>query len=408
MQMPVQLPVQIKEQRIDRAAPQLSRPELRVLHIVESMDNQAVETWLLRILRGAREEYAHVRWTFFCVEGKPGRLDEAARQMGADVIHSRYEIGDKRRFLLSLREVMKSGRYDILHCHHDIMSAAYLAASAGLPFCKRIVHVHNTSLSLPTPNRVKADLVRAPMKQMCLRMADQIVGISQDALESLVGKRVTEPARQTVVHYAVDTAKFAQAGPDRAVVVRHDLHREFGLGPAAKILLFVGRIVEYKNPGFLIEMLKYIVKVEPEAAAVFAGAGNLEAKLRELASRNSLVDHVRLLGFRDDVPDLMLSSDVLVWPSLEEPKEGLGLGIVEAQAAGLPIVMSRSVPREAIVVPELVKVMPLAAGAKAWAEAALEMLRGTHPNRRESLRKVEASSFSMAQGVRNMMALYEL
>ena len=404
---PVQMPVQMKEQRIDRAGPQLISPELRVLHIVESMDQQAVETWLLRILRGAQEAYAHVHWTFFCVLEEEGRLDEAARQMGAEVIHSRYEIGDKRRFLLSLREVMKRGRYDILHCHHDIMSAAYLAASAGLPFRRRIVHVHNTSLSLPTPNKVKADLVRAPMKQMCLHMADQIVGISQDALESLVGKRGTEPARQTVVHYGVDTARFAQP-TSKTAIFRRDLHRQLGLGTAARILLFVGRIVEYKNPVFLIEMLKHLVKVEPEAVAVFAGAGNLEPELRELANKNSLVDHVRLLGFRDDVPDLMLSSDVLVWPSLEEPKEGLGLGIVEAQAAGLPIVMSRSVPEEAIVVPELVKVLPLAAGAKAWAEAALAMLRGAQPNRKESLRKVEASSFSMAQGVKNMMALYDL
>ena len=83
------------------------------------------------------------------------------------------EIGDKIRFIRSLRAVMKVGNYDILHCHHDIMSAAYLAASAGLPFRKRIVHVHNTSLSLPTQNRVKAELVREPMRQMCLRMADQ-------------------------------------------------------------------------------------------------------------------------------------------------------------------------------------------------------------------------------------------
>src|SRR6267143_26123 len=205
----------------------------RVLHVVENFNNQAVESWLLRLLAVASEDYPHIHWSFFCVLRKEGRFDLEAQRLGADVIHSRYEIGDKRRFLVSLREVMKQGRYDILHCHHDIMSAAYLAASAGLPFRKRIVHLHNTSLGLPTPSRFKADLAREPMRQMCLRMADQIVGISQEALESLLGNRERDPLRHQVVHYAVDTARFAAARPDRA-----EFRRALGLDPAAKILLF--------------------------------------------------------------------------------------------------------------------------------------------------------------------------
>src|SRR6267143_345644 len=171
----------------------------RVLHVVENFNNQAVESWLLRLLAVASEDYPHIHWSFFCVLRKEGRFDLEAQRLGADVIHSRYEIGDKRRFLLSLREVMKQGRYDILHCHHDVMSAAYLVASAGLPFRKRIVHLHNTSLSRPTPSKVKSCLTREPMRQVCLQIADQIVGISKDALESFVGTRSTEPGRHAVV-----------------------------------------------------------------------------------------------------------------------------------------------------------------------------------------------------------------
>jgi glycosyltransferase involved in cell wall biosynthesis len=114
-----------------------------------------------------------------------------------------------------------------------------------------------------------------------------------------------------------------------------------------------------------------------------------------------------MLGFRNDVPELMMSSDVLMWPSLESPREGLGLGIVEAQAAGLPILMSRSVPDEAIIVPELVRVLPLAAGAGKWAEGVNELLQRSRLNRHEALARVEASSFSMAAGVSNFMALYQ-
>lgn len=374
---------------------------IRVLHVVENLNNQAVETWLLRVLRAASKDYPHVHWTFFCTLGKNGRNDSTACELGAEVIHSRYEVGDKVRFVGGLREVMKRGDYDILHCHHDIMSAAYLVASIGLPFTKRIVHLHNTSMSLPTPSRVKSELAREPMRQICLRMADQIVGISTEALHSLVTKDSVDPVRHHVVHYAVDTNRFREA-----CLERHEFRRRLGFSPNAKVLLFVGRMVKYKNPGFVIEILERLPKTEADAVAVFAGSGDQENAVREMVNRKGLKERVRLLGFRDDVPELMLDSDVMIWPSLEEPKEGLGLGIIEAQAAGLPIVMSRSVPEEAIVIPELVNVLPLAGGPDSWACAVQSILSQPLPTRQECLKLVESSSFSMANGVASLMALY--
>jgi len=375
----------------------------RVLHIVENLDNQAVESWLLRVAATAAANYAHVHWTFFCVLGKQGRLDALAHEIGADVIHSRYEIGDKVRFMRSLREVMKKGRYDILHCHHDIMSAAYLAASVGLPFRKRIVHIHNTSLSLPTPSRVKAELVREPMRQMCLRMADEIVGISSEALRSLVGEGEGDPKRNHVVHYGVDLEEFFQAP-----VEREEFRCELGFPADAKILLFVGRLTDYKNPRFVIDILEHAAGADNSVVAVFAGVGDEAKAISDLAAQKSLTQRVRLLGFREDVPNLMVNSDVLIWPSVEEPKEGLGLGIIEAQAAGLPILMSRSVPEEAIVIPELVHVLPLADGAENWARKLKSITRPPEAKRQEAVARLESSSFSLAQGVKNILDLYEL
>jgi glycosyltransferase EpsF len=374
---------------------------IRVLHVVESLDNQAVETWLLRVLRAATNDYPHIHWTFFCVLSREGRYDSTARKLGAQVIHSSYEIGDKLRFVAGLREVMKRGHYDVLHCHHDIMSAAYLLASVGLAFRKRIVHVHNTSTSLPTPSRVKAEIAREPMRQICLRMANQIVGISSEALTSLTGTKHSESSRQRVIHYAVDTRRFAQVS-----LARPEFRRQLGFGPNARVLLFVGRLVDYKNPLFVLEVLESLIQSDPEAVVVFVGAGDLENVIAETLNRKNLKGRARLLGFRDDVPELMANCDVLIWPSLEKPKEGLGLGIIEAQAAGLPIVMSRSVPEEAIIVSELIQVLPLAAGADAWASAIHSINMRAMPARSECLSRVESSSFGMHEGVTSLMALY--
>lgn len=379
------------------------KKKVRLLQVVENLDNRAVESWLFRVFRHSLELYPNFEWTFFCVLPQPGKFDSVAQQLGAKVIHSPYEIGDKLSFLRSLRKVMKDGEYDILHCHHDVMSAPYLISATGLPFSKRIIHIHNTAVSLPTPSRFKASLLREPMRRICLRMSDQIVGISTDALESLIGRRKRESYRHRVVHYGIDTAKFRQDLLDFA-----EFRKRFGFDPNSKVLLFAGRLVEYKNPRFVISMVEHLRKAGEEVVALLAGKGDQEPELRQMVKSKSLENCVRMVGFRDDVPSLMLNSDILIWPSVEDPKEGLGLGIVEAQAAGLPILMSRSVPDEAVVVPELVSVLPLAAGPQVWAEKALKIIRGSRPTRTEALREVEASSFSLADGVSNLMALYNL
>lgn len=374
----------------------------KVLQIIESLDNRAVESWLLRVFRHSLLEHPQIDWTFFCILPQAGEFDAEVRAAGGRVIHSDHELHDKIAFMTSLRRVMREGRYDILHCHHDIMSAVYLVASTGLPFKKRIVHLHNTALSLPTPNRLKANMVRSPMRQVCLQMADQIIGISGEALESLVGATEQDPARHQVVHYAVDTSRFKIAAVDRG-----RFRRELDLSQTARLLLFVGRMVDYKNPVFVVDVLEHLARLDSEVVAIFVGAGDQLETVRDAAAHKHLEDRVRLLGFRNDVPEIMLASDVLIWPSREIPKEGLGLGIVEAQAAGLPILMSHSVPLEAVVVSEMVEVLPLAAGPAAWAERVVKLLQRPNPDPKKCLAAVESSSFAMDAGVNNLVGLYK-
>jgi glycosyltransferase involved in cell wall biosynthesis len=373
----------------------------RVLQIVENLDNRAVESWLVRVFSQAVVQQPELEWTFFCVLPKSGEFDDQVSAAGGYVIHSQHELHNKIPFMAALRRVMRLGRYDILHCHQDIMSAAYLLASSGLPFKKRIVHLHNTALSLPTPNRLKAQLVRGPMRQVCLHMADQIVGISREALESLVGATEHDPARHQVVHYAVDTSRFRNPSVDRVA-----FRRELGFSPGAKVILFVGRMVDYKNPCFVVDVLEHVARFDSDTVAVFVGAGDQQCAVKAAAERKHLPDRVKLLGFRDDVPEVMLACDLLIWPSQETPKEGLGLGVVEAQAAGLRILMSQSVPLEAVVVSELVEVLPLAAGPALWAESVVKLLDRPIPGQEQCLMQVESSSFAMQAGLDGLLALY--
>src|SRR5258706_9644444 len=128
---------------------------IRLLQVIENLNTGAVENWLCRMFSAAKVSHPHYDWTFFCTLGRPGRLDETVRRLGGNIIYSPYPIGEKRAFFTNLRKVIREGHYDILHCHHDFVSAVYLCASLGTTISKRIVHVHNTDEGILTPSAVK-------------------------------------------------------------------------------------------------------------------------------------------------------------------------------------------------------------------------------------------------------------
>lgn len=374
----------------------------KVLHVIESFNGQATEQWLFRMLSCLNGVEHKVDWGFYAILGHKGRLDSAIIDRGGKIVYSPVAMANKLQFLSALRCSIIEGGYDILHCHHDVVSAVYLLAAAGLPIKKRIVHVHNTSLGLPTRSRLKNTLLREPMRQMCLRWADNIVGVSDAALDAFLQGGRRKLRRDMVIHCGIDMAPFRRKPQNRA-----EFLKSLGLPADARVLLFVGRMIEYKNPCFVIEVLAHIAKQNSTVCAVFAGAGPLEDAVRRQARQHSLDDRVRVLGWQEDIAAHMQACDMLIWPGLEEPKEGLGLGVVEAQAAGLPVLMSMSVPKDAIVVPELVSVVPLAAGARAWAEKAIFILGKENTGRDASFAKIESSSFSNENSTANIMALYE-
>jgi glycosyltransferase involved in cell wall biosynthesis len=384
------------------------RPPLRVIHIVESLDVGAVESWLLRMLRAGKTFEKELDWTFYSVLSRPGRFDEVARALGARVINSPVELDDTISFMRHLRHSLKKGRYDVMHCHHDIVSAVYLVAALGLPIGRRIVHVHNADLHIPTGSARKAALLREPMRRLCLWLADRIVGISVYTLNNFLRGRPPVAPRDVVLYYGIDTAPF-HLPPPNATAVRESLD----LPDNARILLFAGRMVSYKNPLFLVDVLDEIAEDEPDAYAVFVGTGPLEDDVRQRAGTRGLTDRVRILGWRDDSVALMRISDLFVFPRVEEVSvdqgmEGLGLVVVEAQAAGLPSLLSRGIPHDAIVVTELCETLPLGAGAASWGAAAAKTLTLPRPNAETALAAIEKSNFSLDAGLRNLLALHRL
>lgn len=379
----------------------------RVVHVVESLDTGAVEGWLLTMMRTARSAAIPLDWTFYCVLPHEGRNDTLARELGATVLHSPVEMVDTLVFMRALRRTLRAGHFDVLHCHHDIVSALYLIAAAGLPIRRRIVHAHNADLGVPTPNARKAAVLRQIMRHVCLAGSDCIVGISRHTLETMLGRGAQDTNCETVVYYGIDTAPYRKIRPDRVAV-----RRELNLPDDAQILLFAGRMVWYKNPLFVLDVLSRLRKSNPRAVAVFAGSGPLKGEVERVAEERGLSDRVRTLGWRNDTPALMQVADVFVFPRVETRTdgfgiEGLGLVVVEAQAAGLAAVVSHGIPQDAIVLDAQCHTLGLSEGAEHWAEITSKVLSGPRPQKDLAVAAIDSSRFSAANSLASLQRLHE-
>lgn len=121
-----------------------------------------------------------------------------------------------------------------------------------------------------------------------------------------------------------------------------DLRHKLGWGDK-KVILYVARMNHQKNPLFALYIMRELKQSMPNAVLVYVGTGELKEQVQQYILDNNL-DNVILLGLRNDVNELMIAADLFILPSLFE---GLPIVAVEAQAAGLPIILSENISIEA-------------------------------------------------------------
>jgi glycosyltransferase involved in cell wall biosynthesis len=171
------------------------------------------------------------------------------------------------------------------------------------------------------------------------RAVHSVITNSQATRETMLSRTSWFPPDKAVVIYnGIDTAIYDRLAGRRREI-RFELRRLLGLPEEAALVTLVGELNERKGQHHVIDSAPAILAARPEAHFLFVGEGDARAAIAaELAGRG-LDQAVRLLGFRQDVPEIMIASDILILPSRVE---GFGYVLIEARAAGLPVVASRA------------------------------------------------------------------
>lgn len=374
---------------------------MKIFHIVENLDKGAVENWLVNIFIESRKSKPDWEWTFYCILGKEGRLDDKVKNAGGKIIYSPVTVSSKVKFLKNLRKILKTGEYDILHAHHDYLSGFYLIASAGITFRKRLLQIHNTDKALPVGNKTIHDFLLGPFRKLALHFSDLVIGISKNVLEEFAKSKNVPNKKFIILYYGVNFEKF-NIQSDKFFI-----NNEFGLPDHSKILLYTGRMNDLKNPDFVVEVLYHLLQKRDDAYAVFIGQGDRGTAVKQKAKDIGIADHIRIIGWHNNVPMVMKNADVFLFPRKEYPKEGLGLVVVEAQAAGLPLFITEGIVKDAIVIHELAHFNDLS-DPSSWAKQIADVLDSPVPvSKNEALQIMKNSEFELGRAAKNLIDIYE-
>ncbi|MBQ3486462.1 MAG: glycosyltransferase [Clostridia bacterium] len=254
------------------------------------------------------------------------------------------------------------GEYDVVwdnECMFNDMTPLKLAAEYGVPV--RIAHSHNPENMDVSLRGRGQELLHRVQRRRLSRYANVLWACSEESARWACPAMDLAPA---VIPNAIDAAAFRFNAE-----IRREVRAQYGLEDCL-VVGHVGRLQYQKNQAFLLEAFARLHTAEPRARLVIAGDGPELAALEARAVSLGVAQAVLFLGARDDVPRLLQAFDLFVMPSRFE---GLGMAALEAQAAGLPCLLSAAVPKAAAVTPACA-FLP-AEDAEAWAARMLEMLR---------------------------------
>lgn len=233
------------------------------------------------------------------------------------------------RALQALKQRLDETHYDIIHCHTPMGAViARLAAKKSRRRGTTVIYTaHGFHFYHGAP--VKNWLLYYPVERFLAGWTDIIITMNREDEQAAR----TFPCRRIeyVPGVGVDLKKFASHRSRDAV------RAALGIAPDTTFILSVGELITRKNYDVAIEAFAGLAP-DTDACFYIAGIGDREARLRQHIADKGLEHTIKLLGFRDDIPDLLHAADLFFFPSLQE---GLPVAVMEAMACGLPIVCSR-------------------------------------------------------------------
>jgi glycosyltransferase involved in cell wall biosynthesis len=374
--------------------------QIRVLQVLTSMNRGGAETMIMNYYRNI--DRSKVQFDFLLHREEEGSFDKEILELGGKIykmcpIHPLTYLAYKKKLKLFFCE---HPEYKIVHSHLNALSFIILDVAARRGISTRIAHSHiaiepfkwkylldkNSELK----NLIK-DLIFSVLRNQVSKNATHFFACGIKAGNWLFGPQ--NASKYQVIHNAIDTTKFRYSEVDMI-----DYLGKMGV-PGKKIIGHIGRFDNQKNHGFLIDVFAELHKINSNVILFLIGEGGLKQKIENRVEEMGIKDSVFFLGVRKDIPQLINTFDLFLFPSFYE---GLPLTLIEAQAAGIPIVASDTISRE-VEITDLITFLSLEKSNTEWANKINILLVKPKEN---TISKIKEAGYDIQENAKNLEHFY--
>lgn len=312
---------------------------LRILQVIGAMDRGGAETMIMNLYRNIDRE--KIQFDFLLSSSRRGQYEDEIEALGGRIYHIKHFTGlNPLSYYHSCKKFFSEHKeYRVVHGHIGSSASLYLKAAkeAG---CYTIAHSHNGKPKLSLHSIVYS-LYSYPTRYI----ADQLFGCSTEAGIARFGERAVNSSKYRNFNNGISLNQFYFSD-----TTRKEVRKELGIANDIVVVGTVGRIAEQKNPLKILDIFNTLIETYQDVECIWVGTGPMEDEIKEKLSQHSNSGKIHLLGVRSDVPRILQAFDAFVFPSLWE---GLPVTIIEAQAAGLPIILSDKISKEVEITPLL-------------------------------------------------------
>ncbi len=329
---------------------------IRILMLFTIMNRGGAETMVMNYYRNI--DRTKVQFDFMVHREERGAYDDEIEALGGKIyrmmpLHP-FTFGKYQKQIAKFFDEHKEYKIIHGHCSESGYFVYKEASKRDIPVI--IAHAHST--------KALFDLkwfFRTYFKHAMRKYVTQIFTCGEESAIWLAGKKLGKKA--ILQRNAIDTQRY-QYSTSNAQKVRESLQ----ISNETLVIGHVGSFWKIKNQTFLIDIFQELQKQHPKSKLLLVGEGELKNNLIKKVQSLHLEDSITFLGSRSDVPDLLKAFDIFVFPSLGE---GLSVAMLEAQCAGLPCIVSDTIPRE-VEMTDLIIYLSLDSDTKTWAKQILE------------------------------------
>jgi len=359
---------------------------IRVLQVIGGLNRGGAETMLVNLYKAI--DKTKVQFDFVIHDSRQDAYIKDIEALGGKIyVFPKFTFKNYISYKKHWEKFLENHpEYKIIHSHVRSYAIVFVRVAKKLGI-KTIVHSHSTSNGSGKKAFLK-NLMQLPLRKEC----DYMFACSKISGQWLFGKDVVNAPNYKMIKNAIDTQKYVVDSS-----VRENMRSELGV-EGKTVYGHVGRLSAPKNHKFLLEIFKEIVKKEPDSALLIVGQGECRKQIEEYTDELGLNDSVIMTGARGDIPEVLSAMDVFLFPSFWE---GLPVTVVEAQASGLPCLVSDKVTEE-VKVSDAVTYLPIDTGTDCWVSNALN-LKG---KRFDVISDIKKAGFDVNDSARDLEEFY--